>query len=405
MRSIGLVLFVFVSFASWGQANRTPYVVLVSFDGFRYDYVNRYQTPHFHKFIQEGSHAEGLIPSFPSKTFPNHYTLVTGLYPGNHGLVDNHFYDPAAKAKYSMKDRQIVHDTSYYGGTPLWQLAKQQGIKSASFFWVGSDVKIKGMLPDYYLEYNESIPDKNRIDQTIAWLELPEKDRPHFISLYFSFTDTQGHNTGTNSLETNEAVLRADSVLGLLTKRIAKLKLAVNIIVVSDHGMLELKQTEETFITLGKLFNISDTSVVYVNGGTQAHLYTRHADSLYHVLKEKENHFKVYRRQEFPAQWHYNHPRSGDVLIVADPGYYIQEVSNSWSKPSAKNVFGAHGFDPYTVKEMQGIFYAKGPNIKRGITLPPFNNIHVYPLIAKILGLQIPVVDGDIAVLGKIVRK
>ena len=404
MRPIGLVLLLILSLQGWSQPSKTPYVVLVSFDGFRYDYVNRYHTPNFHKFIKEGAHAEGLIPSFPSKTFPNHYTLVTGLYPGNHGLVDNHFYDPHSKVKYSMKNREIVHDTSYYGGTPLWQLAKQQGLKSASFFWVGSDVKIKGLLPDYYLEYNESVPDKHRIDQTIAWLELPEKDRPHFISLYFSFTDTQGHNTGTNSLETKDAVLRADSVLGVLTQRIEQLKLPVHIIVVSDHGMLELKQNEDTFITLGKLFNIADTSVVYVNGGTQAHLYTKQVDSLYQILKAKENHFKVYRQQDFPTHWHYNHRRSGNLLIVADPGYFIQEVSNSWSKNASKAVFGTHGFDPEGVKEMQGIFYAKGPNIKRRVSIPPFSNIHVYPFIANILGLKIPPIDGNPEVLKKILK-
>jgi predicted AlkP superfamily pyrophosphatase or phosphodiesterase len=167
---------------------------------------------------------------------------------------------------------------------------------------------------------------------------------------------------------------------------------------------LELKQTDDTFITLGKLFNIADTSVVYMNGGTQAHLYTKKADSLYQVLKEKEDHFKVYKRSEFPARWHYNHPRSGDLLIVADPGYYIQEVTAAWNKSSAKNVFGAHGFGPEVVKEMQGIFYAKGPNIEQGRTLPAFSNVHVYPLIAKILGLEIPAIDGKIDVLQEIIK-
>jgi alkaline phosphatase D len=303
-----------------------------------------------------------------------------------------------------MKNKKIVHDTAYYGGTPLWQLAKQQGLKSASFFWAGSDVKIRGIYPDYYLEYNESVPDKNRIDQTIAWLKLPKKNRPHFISLYFSFTDTEGHNTGTNSREIKDAVLRADSVLGALVKKIDKLGLPVNMIVVSDHGMSELKYAEDSFITLGKLFNISDTSVIYVNGGTQAHLYTKHVDSLYQVLKAKENHYKVYKRSDFPTHWHYDHARSGDVLLLADPGYYIQEVSNAWTKSATKDVFGAHGYDPYAVKEMLGIFYAKGPNIKKGISLPTFSNIHVYPLIAEILGLKPPVVDGDLEVLKGILR-
>ena len=175
-----LVLFL-SSYLSYGQQDSAPYVVLVSFDGFRYDYVQRFNLPHFKKFIREGSCAKGLIPSFPSKTFPNHYTLVTGLYPGNHGLVDNHFYDPEMRKQYSMKDRAVAVDPRYYGGTPLWQLAQQQGMRSASYFWVGSEVEIQHKLPDYYLKYDESVADASRVEQTIAWLQLPEKERPHFI--------------------------------------------------------------------------------------------------------------------------------------------------------------------------------------------------------------------------------
>jgi predicted AlkP superfamily pyrophosphatase or phosphodiesterase len=407
MRPFYFLMLLLSSYFSYGQPDSAPYVVLVSFDGFRYDYVQRFNPPHFKKFIQEGSCAKGLIPSFPSKTFPNHYTLVTGLYPGNHGLVDNHFYDPETRKQYSMKDKAIAVDPKYYGGTPLWQLATQQGMRTASYFWVGSEVEIQHTLPDYYLKYDESVPDPTRVEQTIAWLQLPEKERPHFISLYFSFTDTQGHNTGTHSKELEQAVMKADSLLGILTSRVARLKLPVNIILVSDHGMMELKQEETSYITLGKLFNIGDSSVVYANGGTQAHLYTNRVDSLYEILKGKEveHHFKIYKRQDFPAQWHYQHDRSGDLLLVADPGYYIQPTTFAWKKNVLKNVFGAHGYDPYETKDMQGIFYAKGPNIKKGITLEPFDNIHVYPFIAKILGLKIPEIDGKFEVLESIYKK
>ncbi|HNL46136.1 MAG TPA: ectonucleotide pyrophosphatase/phosphodiesterase, partial [Cyclobacteriaceae bacterium] len=136
MRTRLLLLFLVV--AGWAHAQQTPYVIMVSFDGFRHDYVERYNLPNFKKLIKQGAAAEALIPSFPSKTFPNHYTLVNGLYPGNHGLVDNEFYDPAQKKLYKTKDRTMVEDSSFYGGVPLWQLAKQQGMKSASFYWVGS---------------------------------------------------------------------------------------------------------------------------------------------------------------------------------------------------------------------------------------------------------------------------
>jgi predicted AlkP superfamily pyrophosphatase or phosphodiesterase len=407
MRSICFLLLVLCSASVYCQETSRPYVVMVSFDGFRHDYVKRFNPPHFKKFIRQGSSAKGLIPSFPSKTFPNHYTLVTGLYPGHHGLVDNSFYDPEAGKLYSMKDRAALVNPEFYGGTPLWQLAKKQGMKSASFFWIGSEVEIQGDFPDYYLKYEEQVPDSKRVDQTLTWLSLPEKERPHFISLYFSFVDTQGHNTGTSSTDVQQAVMKADSLLGVLEAGIEKTKLPVNVILVSDHGMYELKQDEISYITLGKLFNIADTTVRYVNGGTQAHIYTHRADSLYAVLKAKESeyHFRIYTQDMFPEQWQYRNKRSGDLLLVAEPGYFIQPTTFAWRKGMIRKVFGAHGYDPYAVQDMQGIFYAKGPNVKSGIVLEPFGNIHIYPFIAHMLGLTIPEIDGRFEVLEKIYRK
>lgn len=407
MRLLCILVLLSGSCISFGQKKeRTPYVVLISFDGFRYDYVEKFNLVNFKKFIKQGSSAKGLIPSFPSKTFPNHYTIVTGLYPGNHGLVDNTFYDPGTRIVYKSKNKSAMADPRFYGGTPLWLLAQQQGLKSASYFWIGSEVAIQGTLPSYYLKYNESMPDKNRIEQVISWLELPDDERPHLISLYFSFLDTQSHNTGPNSKEVRQAALRADSILGAMASRIQKTNLPVNTIVVSDHGMLELKHEETSYIPLGKLFDIGDTSMVYVNGGTQAHLYTTKSDSLYRVLKEKEgsNHFRIYKQTDFPSEWHYNCERAGNLLLVAEPGYYIQDTSKPWNKGSIGNSIGNHGYDPYVVKEMHGIFYAQGPNIKKGKTLEPFDNIHIYPFIAKILGLTTPQIDGDVKVLEPLLK-
>ncbi|WP_333820551.1 alkaline phosphatase family protein [Ohtaekwangia sp.] len=382
----------------YAQQKYTPYVILVSFDGFRYDYVSKFNPPNFKEFINKGAAAEGMIPSFPSKTFPNHYTLVTGLYPGHHGLVDNSFYDPSLHKLYSMKDKSVVSDTAFYGGTPLWQLAQQQGIHAASFFWVGSEAPIKGMMPDYSLVYNEAVPNEERVNQTITWLKLPEEKRPHFISLYFSLVDSEGHKSGTNSDDLRKAVWKADSVLGYLVNQLNTVDLPVNIILVSDHGMYELKQEEATYIVLSKLYDATDTSIITSNGGTQAHIYTRKADSLYNVIKKQESHFKVYKRSTMPKAWHYNVPRAGDLLIVAEPGYYIQDKARAFGNLKS-TAFGVHGYDPGVVKEMRGIFYAMGPNIKPG-TIKPFENVHVYPFVAHILGLKTPAgIDGDFNVL------
>ena len=393
-----------ISFAAGAQQKDRPYVILISFDGFRYDYASRFDLPNFKHFIKNGAAAEGIIPSFPSKTFPNHYTLVTGLYPGHHGLVDNQFYDKELDLAYTMRDSKMVQNPNFYGGTPLWQLAQQQGLKSASCFWVGSEAPVQGEFPTYYYPYNESMPNKERVDLVMDWLKLPKKKRPQFISLYFSLVDSEGHNTGPNSQELKNTALEADSLLGYLMQGLKKIKLPVNVILVSDHGMYELEQKEETYITLSKILNLADTTVRIVNGGTQAHFYTNKVDSLYNALKAVEENFEVYKRENFPARWNYNHARVGDVMIVANPGHYIQVNSRNFGRLQSP-VFGVHGYDPDEVPEMKGIFYANGPNIKAGTTLPALKNVHVYPFVALLLGLTPPQTDGDVNVLKPVYKK
>jgi len=393
-----------------GQPEQVPYVILVSFDGFRHDYVTRFHAPNFKAFATKGTQADGLIPSFPSKTFPNHYTLVTGLYPGHHGLVDNSFYDPARQEFFGMKLHGRVTDPFYYGGIPLWQLAKQHGVKSASFFWVGSELPQPELHPDYYFPYDESVPDTARVEQVLQWLKLPEDQRPHFIALYFSSPDHESHLYGPASKETRRAVLHADALLSRLMLNLEKIKLPVNVILVSDHGMLEAKQQSETYIFLDEVMNVDDPSIKISNGGTQTHIYVadkNDCDSLYNSLKTKAINFSVFRQVDFPARWHYQTARSGDILITAHEGYYIRERNRVKFLKTLKtgSVFGVHGYDASEVRDMQGIFLAQGPNIKAGLKIPAFENIHVYPLIAKILHLAIPTTDGRIQVLERAYQK
>ena len=378
---------------------------MVSFDGFRHDYVEKYNLPNFKKLISKGAAAEALIPSFPSKTFPNHYTLITGMYPGTHGLVDNEFYDPGQMKPYSSKRRAAVEDTSFYGGTPLWQLARQHGIKSASFYWVGSEAKVLGSFPDYYRLYDVNVKNEERVEQTISWLKLPEAERPHFISLYFSLVDHEAHTTGPTSIQTQKVLHTADSLLGMLMTKVEATKLPVNIVVVSDHGLFEMKRSEKVFRYVDQLINTKDTSVVFANGGSQVHFYTKRADSLYSVLKNQAQGFNVYKQSEFPERWHYKNVRSGDILIVAEPGTYFLPEPRDLKEWEGKGNFGEHGYDPALTKDMYGIFYAMGPNVKQGVKFKPFENIHVYPFVAKILGLKIPKVDGDVRVLEEVYKK
>ncbi len=382
------------------QAQELPHVILVSFDGFRHDYVQRYDAPNFKKFISEGAQAEALIPSFPSKTFPNHYTLVTGLAPGNHGLVDNYFYDKATRTRYSMRDTARVRNGYYYGGIPIWQLARQNGIKSASFFWVGSELNDVRRRPDYFYRYNEATDSRLRVQQVLDWLRLPASERPRLILLYFSSPDHEGHEFGPEAEETRQAVLRADSLLSDLIQGLKSIPLPVNVVLVSDHGMKELTMKEETFIFLDELINKKDTSVVMVNGGTQTHLYFDNAakkDSVYKLLQSKEKNFRVYKKEDFPAAWNFQSARAGDLLLAARPGFYFREGSRPHflERVQMGALFGVHGYDPAEVPDMGGIFYANGPNIQKGVKLPPLENIHVYPLLAKILGLPLPAIDGS----------
>jgi predicted AlkP superfamily pyrophosphatase or phosphodiesterase len=394
-----------------GLAQKTdlPYVILVSFDGFRSDYVERFNLPNFKKFIAEGAAADGMLPSFPSKTFPNHYTLVTGLYPGNHGLVDNSFYDPTKKKPYGMRIREAVVDPDYYGGRPLWRLARDNNVRSASYFWVGSELQEEGLHPDYFHKYEQSVPFDDRINEVIRWLRLPEKERPHMITLYFHSPDHESHKYGPLADETKKTVQAMDSLLGRFMQRIDSTRLPVNMILVSDHGMSELQNREETFIMIDEII-VSNKTIQVSNGGTQAHIYTSspsQTDSLFAVLNKAPKNYRVVKRGDFPVRWHYDHIRSGDILLIANPGNYIisgtrEKMKESWDKGGS---FGAHGFDPDEVKEMAGIFYAKGPNIKKGIKVNSFRNIHVYPLIAKILNMKTQKIDGDFSILAPVYKR
>ncbi len=400
----------FIVVYGYSQEANTPYVIMVSFDGFRYDYVDKFNATNFKRLRKNGTQAEGLIPVFPSKTFPNHYSIVTGLYAGHHGLVDNNFFDPNRNEFYEMRNNARKTDPYYYGGNPLWKLAREQGIKSASFFWVGSELPQPGLHPDYYYPYDETVADTVRIRQVINWLKLPENERPHLITLYFSSPDHQGHTYGPSSNETRLAVIRADQMIGILMEALKNMSLPVNIIVVSDHGMEELKETVETYIFLDEILNRRDTAIKVSNGGTQAHIYISDktkVDSLYHQLKTGSKKYSIYKRDEFPKHWHYNSPRAGDILITANPGYYIIDQERKSFLPSIQGgkFFGTHGYDASVVKNMRGIFYAAGPNIKSGKRIPAFENIHIYPLIAYVLGLTTPAVDGELRVLKDIIAR
>jgi Type I phosphodiesterase / nucleotide pyrophosphatase len=393
------------------------YVILVSLDGFRYDYARKYDAKNLIAMGEHGASApEGMIPAYPSITFPNHYTIVTGLYPEHHGIVANTFYDPARRQIYSYKDPQAVNDGTWYGGTPLWVLAEQQGMRTACFFWPGSEADIQGTHPSYYMKYDAKYPNDQRVAQVLAWLRLPSSQRPHFITLYFSDVDSAGHAHGPDSPEVAAAVHEVDQEIGSLEAGIAQLNLPVDVIVLADHGMIKV---EGDWIDLDQYFDRS-----LLQKSVESLMYAKSdldAATLYADLNGKSDKFRVYRLGHMPESLHFDqNPREGDPVVVPS-GPFLLRVSEPPPAPAGGAAtpmasghgnappVGAHGYDPAQMPEMRAIFYASGPDIRSGAKLPPFENVNVYPLIAHILRLDISnlktgPIDGKLAVLRGILK-
>ncbi len=377
-----------------------PYVVLVSLDGFRYDYAKRYGASHLLAIASRGATAPtGMIPVFPSLTFPNHYSLATGLYPEHHGIVANTFYDPARGRTYSLADSTSVTDGSWYSGTPLWVLAEQHGMRAACFFWPGSEAAIQGVRPTYYLKYDRAVPNAARVAQVIAWLRLPAEERPHFITLYMSDVDQAGHAYGPDSPETERAVHTVDSAVGALDSGIAALHLPVDLIVVSDHGMAKVQggwiDLDHDEPDLSSHLEWSVGPILYAKTDSDA------AHIAAALTAAHDDKFVVYRRSQMPGALHDDaNPRSGDPIIVTTGPYIVR--LNEPTGPQRPAEVGAHGYDPARVPDMKSSFFAAGPQIRRGVTVPSFEDVDVYPLVAKILGLDIGPIDGSLKVLGAV---
>jgi predicted AlkP superfamily pyrophosphatase or phosphodiesterase len=387
------------------QQRSKPYVILVSLDGFRYDYAKRYHADHLLALGARGASApEGMLPSYPSITFPNHYTIVTGLYPEHHGIVANNFFDPVRKESYSYHDPKTVGDGTWYGGTPLWVLAEQQGMRSASFFWVGSEADIQGVRPTYYLKFDGTFPNHKRVEQVLAWLHLPAEQRPHMITLYFSDTDSAGHRFGPDSSQVADAVHELDREIGKLVDGIKESKLPVDLIVLADHGMVELKGAP---IDLDH-YGLNPSSFAEIVGLAMYPKSEDDAQKAYEALHGKSDKFAVYRRAQVPAYLHFDsNPREGDPVIVPN-GPYLINVATTLNGAEYVSV-GSHGFDATRMPEMKALFVAAGPDIRAGISLEPFENVDVYPLVAKILGLDITnlktgPIDGKLSEIEKILQ-
>ena len=398
--------------SSGGQTAKTahaaarPYLIVVSLDAFRFDYLDRYQPSALKRLAVDGIRAAALIPPFPSKTFPSHYTIATGLYPGHHGILGNNFYDPRRDRWFRMRDTSAARDGSWYGGEPIWAVAEREGVKSAVYFWPGSEAQVLGRRPTYYKTFRASAPDSQRVDESIAWLRLPPAERPHFVMMYVNTGDDTTHRFGPETPRTASVVASLNRTVQRLLDGVASLPMrdSVNVVVLSDHGMADIHQDRSIPIRSLLAADGLDTTLVRTgDNGPSMSLWFDGDDALrdrtHAALRKRLVNARVYARGETPPHWKLDgNERAGDLIVVADLGYVI-----TTSAKDRVTDRGSHGWDP-THEQMHGIFIAAGPQVSRAGVVPAFENVHVFPFLASLLGLAAPSEDRQRPARARAVR-
>jgi hypothetical protein len=355
------------------------YVILVSFDGFRHDYLDRGLTPVLDSLARTGLRADGLIPVMPTKTFPNHYAIATGMYAGQHRLVANVFRDDGL-GTYSPADRSTVENGAWYGGDPIWVAASRQGLRTASMFWVGSEADVQGTRPDIWHPFNASIAPEARVDSVLGWLQLPPATRPRLLTLYFDFTDTAGSLSGPDSPEADSAIAHADRLMARLVRGTRRMPHAdsIAVLVMSDHGMADVRGAvflDEHGVSLDgvdALFH-GPFALFYLDGDS-ARIQTLKAQL------ERVPRLTTFERSGLPEEWHWSDPRLGDLIAVADDRWLIGPASQAL--PAA-----AHGWPPDFI-DMHGLFIASGAGVVQGVRIGAFENVHVHAYVARLLGIR-----------------
>jgi len=372
--------------------NEHPYLVVLSLDGFRWDYTDSVSTPNLDKIAQMGVKATSMQASFPSKTFPNHYAIATGLYPNNNGIVNNTFIDLERDLLYSIGNREAVSDGKFYDGEPIWNTAEKQDVKAATFFWVGSEADIQNMHPSIWKPYEHNFPFEQRIDTVISWLAQPIENRPQLIMWYMHEPDGVGHKYGPFADEVNQEIAYLDSLVGVFMHKLNQLPHAkeVNFIVLSDHGMGRVSQERQVF--LDKVLKPEWTkTIVGSNPFYNIKATEGSIDSILYVLGKTEG-VTGYKTSNIPERLQYgSNPRTLDIIAYADSAYSLFNNSNR-----KYNGQGTHGYDNQNT-DMDAIFYAYGPAFKENYIKNRFINVSLYPLFCEILGLEEAPNDGSLS--------
>lgn len=379
-------------------ARRGEPLILVSIDGFRWDYLQKYDAPTLRQLAAGGVHARRMTPSFPSKTFPNHYTLVTGLYPQNHGIVSNWFFDPGFGETFGMsKPDSNSQERWWAGGEPVWITAEKQGVRSACFFWPGSETMNHGARPSLFKPFNGKMPSNDRVDGLLAWLDLPPGQRPRLCTLYFDIVDHAGHTYGPDAPETAAAVRAADAAIARLLAGLTArgLREKADLVIISDHGMSPCGP--DRIIFLEDLMDVNQVQVESTgpNGGVRPKSSGPAPAELVASIRAKNvPHLQVFLREDVPAKLHYNRgDRIPPVVLMANDGWNIESKAG-WPMRAPTYVRGSHGWDP-TTSNMGALFIAHGPSFKQGHEFADVENIHVYNLLCATLGVKPAPNDGD----------
>lgn len=397
-----VALIVLTTFASlvFGQKKITdlkPTVILISADGFRWDYIDKFNAPTLKSMAADGVRARWMEPSFPSKTFPNHYAVATGLYPAHNGIVDNNVW--AFGTVLSMGNRKEVENPRWWLGEPIWVTAQKQGQIAASYFFVGSEAPVAGVRPAFWRSYNGGVPPQLRVDSVLGWLDLPVSKRPTMITMYFSDADDAGHEFGPESEENRYAVANVDSYINRLEDGLKArgIQDRVNIIFVADHGMAPYKVTNATFLDDYFDLNLAER-ILWSN--EMVHIFPKagQEDTVFSKIRNLQN-VTCWKKNDIPARFHYSgSDRIAPIVCMSALGWVTtsHQRYDSWMAtiPDRERTRGAHGYDPQ-LPEMRATFIANGPDFKRGYVAEPFSNVNVYNIMCEILGLKPAPNDGD----------
>jgi len=362
-------------------------VLLVSIDGFRWDYLQRPEAVRLRELAARGVRAERMEQVFPTKTYATHYTMVTGLHPGEHGILANNIWDDAIGERFTLSNRAMVQDSRWWGGEPIWVTAQKAGLRTAPHFWPGSEAEIQGVRPTWWRPHDARVSSARRVSLVLDWLSLPGDSAATFATLYFSLVDNAGHDFGPESPEVGAAIAEADAAIGLLVDGLAErgLQDRVNVIVVSDHGMADLSGDRQ--IVLDRYIRLNRVRVVDWTPVLALIPEPGYEEEAYQRLKDAHPNLQVYRKGEIPERFHYNdHRRVTPIVAIADEGWTITSQAQVNLRPKDQPWGGTHGYDP-AVTSMGSVFVAVGPAFRQGVTVPRFRSIDLYELMAEILGL------------------